>query len=404
MSGCGPSRRHTSGRRASPGRWTRSRRATHSTKSYSAVIRPPGTRSSSGDWKIAASGRWPICTPAIPRRSRGDTRPAAASCGNPSCFAGRRRPTTSWPWHPAWTLRAPTWSGWRWPGRGSRRRWETPTSSSWYWHYSNAVGGVPVYVRYREAQRACEVLAAARAKLAESLSPWTCPSCGQRVAGQWAVCWQCGRAADGTPSEQPAEEVAAPPGGEAERCRRPVGHQGSRCGGGDRDDRVGGHFGLEMIVIFVPLPSSSSSSCSSFAIPGRPLEPGEPPLPEPSATRSQLSRAIVRRAWQAAVIGLCVFPPLNFYSTWLLLKLGERDTPLGRADRRRCGMALFINVAVIALCVVVCGLMPLQYAYFQMGFDFRRARGHGTSARHGTLAAQISLPTAKACPSEGPTP
>ncbi len=70
------------------------------------------------------------------------------------------------------------------------------------------------------------------------------------------------------------------------------------------------------------------------------------------------------------MIGLCVFPPLNFYSTWLLLKLGERDTPLGRADRWRRGMALFINVAVIALCVVVCGLMPLQYAYFQMGSTF----------------------------------
>jgi hypothetical protein len=59
---------------------------------------------------------------------------------------------------------------------------------SWYWHYSNAVGGVLVLVRYREAQRACEVLEAAGAKLAESLPPWVCPSCGQRVAGQWAVC------------------------------------------------------------------------------------------------------------------------------------------------------------------------------------------------------------------------
>ena len=68
-----------------------------------------------------------------------------------------------------------------------------------------------VLVRYREAQRACEVLAAAGAELTESLPPWTCPLCGQRVAGQWVVCWQCGQAADGTPGQEPAEAIAAPP-------------------------------------------------------------------------------------------------------------------------------------------------------------------------------------------------
>ena len=71
----------------------------------------------------------------------------------------------------------------------------------WFWHYSNAVGGVTVQVRNMDVQQALAVLAAARAKLSASLPPWICSSCGQRVAGRWDACWQCGRSADGTPDE-----------------------------------------------------------------------------------------------------------------------------------------------------------------------------------------------------------
>jgi hypothetical protein len=62
-----------------------------------------------------------------------------------------------------------------------------------------------------------------------------------------------------------------------------------------------------------------------------------------STTRSEISRAIVRRAWQAAVIALA-FPPLGFYSMRLLWKLVQRDTPLSRIDNGRFWMAFFLNI------------------------------------------------------------
>ena len=246
---------------------------------------------------------------------------------------------------------------------------------SWYWHYSNAVGGVLIYVRDREAQRACEVLAAARAKLAESLPPWTCPSCGQQVAGRWSACWQCGRVADGTPGQPLAEDAAAPPGGEAEVAD---------TSGASRVIAVA--VAIVMIVLLVtcrlktiaflaPLPSSCSSSSGCFNSLPRGRWSHKPrqsrtfrrrPSGRPRGASSAC--AIVRRAWQSAVIGLVVFPPLNFYSMWLLLKLMQRDTPLGLRRPLRCGMALLLNIGIILFFAAFCGLLP--FLYVQVGWNY----------------------------------
>ena len=183
-----------------------------------------------------------------------------------------------------------------------------------------------------------EVLTAACAKPTESLPPWMCPSCGQRVAGQWAVCWQCGRAADGAPSEQPAEDVAAPPGGEANVVGGPLGTSVPAVAAAIAMIVLVVISGLEMIVILAPLAVVFILFMQQFqpilrsAVRTR-RAATSPNRPQRGANSAS---AIVRRAWQSAMIGLCVFPPLSFYSTWLLLKLGERDTPLGRADRWRC--------------------------------------------------------------------
>ena len=83
----------------------------------------------------------------------------------------------------------------------------------WSWDHSNAVGGVTVHVRRGDARLARKVLATARAKPSESLRPWTCPSCGQRIAGQWDACWRCGSIADGTPSDSLGEERVTRPEG-----------------------------------------------------------------------------------------------------------------------------------------------------------------------------------------------
>ena len=78
--------------------------------------------------------------------------------------------------------------------------------------------------------------------------------------------------------------------------------------------------------------------------------PGDRSSCNPRATRSQVSKAIVTRAWQAAVLGLFCFQPLGFYSMRLLWKLSGRDTQLGRADTwRRCA-AFFFNLLSILVC------------------------------------------------------
>jgi hypothetical protein len=68
-------------------------------------------------------------------------------------------------------------------------------------------------------------------------------------------------------------------------------------------------------------------------------------------TSSSVSRAIVQRAWQAALFAAFVFPPLAFYSVKLLWRLGQRDTPLSGADSLRTWLALLIDLGAILFCV-----------------------------------------------------
>ncbi len=108
---------------------------------------------------------------------------------------------------------------------------------------------------------------------------------------------------------------------------------------------------LPLVVLLVFLlrqfePSSHRPSESQGA-----AEPGGGASRNLSPARSQVSRAIVRRAWQAAVIAFTTFPPLGFYSMRLLWKLGQRDTPLSRADNWRSWTAFFLDVVAILYCL-----------------------------------------------------
>jgi len=68
----------------------------------------------------------------------------------------------------------------------------------WNWDCSNASGGIRVNVRRGDARRACSELVAPRARDEESRPSWTCRSCGRRIPGEWAACWQCGASPDAT--------------------------------------------------------------------------------------------------------------------------------------------------------------------------------------------------------------
>ncbi len=232
---------------------------------------------------------------------------------------------------------------------------------SWYWHYSNAVGGVVLYVRGRELERARQVLAAARSKFAESLPPWVCPSCRQRVAGQWDACWHCGCWADGTPSSPPVDGTAMQPS---------ASDQGTSWWNVPRWITV--LAAVALIILFLkrgPIPALVLAPCLALFVfllwrfePPSEEEPGLEEAAESvdrrgrqvATTQSDVSRALVRRAWQAAMFAALAFPPLGFYSMRLLWKLGSRNTPLGQADTCRFWAAFLVDILAILWFVLFC--------------------------------------------------
>jgi hypothetical protein len=235
---------------------------------------------------------------------------------------------------------------------------------SWFWHYSNAVGGVKIYVRRREAKLAHKVLADARAKTAEGLPPWTCPACGQRVAGQWDACWHCGRWADGSQDGHAADDSASQPAGHAEPAAwwdvpRVFAVSASAAlamlllARGPQLPLAFAPFAIVLYFLLRQFEPSSSGRQPELQEAATPA--GEYPSDRP-ATRSEVSRAIVRRAWQAGGLGIG-FPPLGFYSMWLLWRVGRRNTPLGRADTCRCWAVFVLNLGTMAFCLAFVAML-----------------------------------------------
>ena len=70
-------------------------------------------------------------------------------------------------------------------------------------------------------------------------------------------------------------------------------------------------------------------------------ETAEPPDDEPHGD-PYAGDVVARRAWLAAVLGLCWFPPLILYAFWVLGNLDPEADPLSRtgARRRKAGVVL----------------------------------------------------------------
>ena len=236
-----------------------------------------------------------------------------------------------------------------WRGRGFRPRLETLPSSHglalWQCGW-----GATVHVRHRDAQKAREVLDAARAKPSVSLPPWICPSCGQRVAGEWDACWQCGHLADGTLASPTAEDSDVQPRSEADTGTWLHLPRLFAAAAGVLLVVLLEKYGWQppvmvapFVVILTFLLWQFEPSLRLESQPQGSAEPGELSSHTLSATRSAAGNAVVRRAWQAAVLGAFRFPPLGFYSMRLLWKIWRRDTPLRWADACRCWTAFFFE-------------------------------------------------------------
>jgi hypothetical protein len=234
---------------------------------------------------------------------------------------------------------------------------------SWFWHYSVAVGGVTVHVRRRDAGRAQEVLMAARTPSMDGARSWNCSSCGSRIGGQWDACWQCGDWVDGTPSNPPEDVPTQPDGDRESGIWRNLSNPFLVAAGvvlvalllkyGLIPSLIAAIY---VVILFWLLRQFEPPTGSQPRLPAAAELTGLPPR-FLSRTRSAVTRAIVERAWRAAMFAAFAFPPLGFYSMRLLWKLRSRNTPLSRADRWRAWTTFFLSVAAILYCLLMAGLL-----------------------------------------------
>ena len=92
-------------------------------------------------------------------------------------------------------------------------------------YLSGAIGELPptdvIAVRLHagaDEDRARGIVEAFEAARRRPRAHWTCAGCGERVGGEFGLCWRCG--ADAPPDEGPAPEGSAPHGAPARRGTR----------------------------------------------------------------------------------------------------------------------------------------------------------------------------------------
>jgi hypothetical protein len=261
-------------------------------------------------------------------------------------------------------------------GEGISAWLDNATLVLWFWHYSNAVGGVKLHVLESDAERAREIVVPVQGQPGDSRPPWNCPVCGQRVDGGWEICWSCGSSVDGTP---------APPRG-AEKAPT---ESSSRVGAaGQSGLLLWAAFALISVLlvtgrlfaatlawaIFVlsvawgrRLRSDEGESEGPTEEDGHESEPDDDPARQSRERPRRMGEAIALRAWQASVLGFFWFPPLLLYSTWLLVRLNGSGLPVGRlGNYRRCATWIISLAGILLFGLVLAGLLTgLSYEALQ---------------------------------------
>jgi hypothetical protein len=226
---------------------------------------------------------------------------------------------------------------------------------SWCWHYANAAGGVKVCVPDGDIQRAQGVLWSCRETASVTESPWPCPKCGAAVDSAWNICWHCGTSKNG-------EEDAGfwePPA---------LGSRLWQCSERAMATIVGlsGPFvfllsrgSLPALLVWVVAvvwlrmlqnwpAADAGHEGPGIAEPSPVVETIEETAEVPTSEDYAKLEDTILRAWQAAVLSLW-FPPLVFYSLWLLWKLPLPAEPLRPREQRRYLGAWAFNALMVAL-------------------------------------------------------
>jgi hypothetical protein len=224
----------------------------------------------------------------------------------------------------------------------------------WFWQYSQAVGGVKVYIDSTRLENAARVLVGDMSSGCESSEPeqpeWPCPQCGAEVPAGWESCWQCA-------PELPANRdsaVASEAQGDLSRGDSPHFLLASAASVWLAWSVIsfGMQFTIYLGVVFaanilfsllISGPGPVSGNANSADAEAEAAARVTPLLRWPS--HAAKFNAVAQRAWRAAVVGLLWFPPLLLYSLCVLFRLGWRWSNLSRIGRAWVGGSVAILVA-----------------------------------------------------------
>ncbi|MBN1588246.1 MAG: hypothetical protein JW888_01890 [Pirellulales bacterium] len=250
----------------------------------------------------------------------------------------------------------------------------------WFWHYSQAIGGVKVLVAPEQAQQARAILDQ-KGSADDGAITWPCSHCGELLPDDWATCWRCGTAREHAGDSDGPEFAASASESFSEQA-----------------PNLMSGFGVLAVIIVVVFglvtyrithdPFVSLASCLAALVaqailamivgdaeePGELLDdddPGVEPEPVLSAVeqsqerRRQLGSFLAVRAWRAAMFSFVWFPLLLICSLATLLRIQPTRMLLGPFDR-------FRYYGTWALCIMVGILLvvPLWSRFSAVGMDF----------------------------------
>jgi hypothetical protein len=247
------------------------------------------------------------------------------------------------------------------------------------WEYSNATGGVKLFVRDFQAPRARVVLKARPTPPQWQLPPWRCAQCGAEIDGSWLVCWSCG--SEKNESHQAPSPAVAEPADDRNELSNATKTPDDSESLARHAVAVLVHCALLMMLIvalgvlpaalvativvavcflfrrmaesqagMVEAPDAATAIAAAAGVSNSLVEVGLPDEADDAdaPTFHEIVAADIQRAWRAAVLALG-FPPLAFYSLWLLWKIPLRGSRLAAREKRRYFGAWTVALLILPL-------------------------------------------------------
>jgi len=185
-------------------------------------------------------------------------------------------------------------------------------------HIGSALGGVKVFVRQTDVEKALEIIEDIRAESDTSGEPWFCGACEESIDGSFAVCWSCGQ--DRSLVERPFPDTSG-------------------------DDAA------EDILPDPPPMRTDEEEANPYTSP-KMTETTTPDLQQLDINEEV--EEMVQSAWRAAVLGGVYLPVfMHIYSIYLLFQVSKEIDTFSQKSKKRFYGAIAVNI--LAFCVF--GLM-----------------------------------------------